>query len=266
MIKISLIITTYNWPEALLLVLESISLQTILPNEVIIADDGSTEETRSQVNSFNSDSKLNIIYSRQDDIGFRAARSRNLAILKSSGEYIILIDGDSILDKNFVRDHILASEQGFFVQGTRVLLSKKQTRKALEDIKIEFPFFSTVFKNRKNSIRSNFLSYVFSNKKNNLKGIKTCNMSFYRKDCIEINGFNNSFEGWGREDSEFAVRMINNGINRKNVRFKAIQFHLWHNENARISLKRNDELLQYAIDNRIQWCENGMNSIESNEN
>ena len=119
--------------------------------------------------------------------------------------------------------------------------------------------------NRKNSINSRLLSLIFSNKNNHLKGTKSCNMGFYRQDCLNINGFNNDFEGWGREDSEFVVRLINSGLKRKNVRFNAIQFHLWHNENSRMSLMSNDEILEDAINNRIQWCQNGINSIEKNE-
>lgn len=264
--KLSLIITTYNSPESLLLVLESIKIQTIIPHEVIIADDGSTQETKSIVESFQNDSNINIIYSWQEDIGFRAARSRNCALLKSSGDYIVLIDGDTILHKNFLSDHVSVAESGYFVQGTRVLLTYSQTKKALERGQIFFPFFLSRFKNRKNSIRSNFLSYFFSNKRNDLRGIKTCNMGFFRKDCVNINGFNNEFEGWGREDSEFAARLMHSGIKRKNVRFKGIQFHLWHDENARIDLKRNNELLQHTINNRILRCENGMNSRDLNEN
>ena len=64
---------------------------------------------------------------------------------------------------------------------------------------------------------------------------------------------------------EFVVRLINSGVKRKNVRFNAIQFHLWHKENSRMSLKRNDTMLDDAINNRIHWCENGINSIEKNE-
>ena len=90
-------------------------------------------------------------------------------------------------------------------------------------------------------------------------------MAFYRKDCININGFNNEFEGWGREDSEFVVRLINSGVRRKNIRFNMIQFHLWHNENSRKSLNRNNEILHNAINNNIKWSVNGMNSIENHE-
>jgi predicted glycosyltransferase involved in capsule biosynthesis len=83
-------------------------------------------------------------------------------------------------------------------------------------------------------------------------------MAFFKQDCIAINGFNNDFEGWGREDSEFIVRLLNSGINRKNLRFNAIQFHLWHNENTRASLKQNNIIFQTAIDENTERCDNGI--------
>ena len=104
--KLTLIITTYNWPDSLLLVLKSILNQTVLPDEIIIADDGSGSETRELISKFKKDTNLNIIHSWQDDIGFRAAKSRNNAIIESTGDYIVLIDGDVILHPNFLEDHI----------------------------------------------------------------------------------------------------------------------------------------------------------------
>ena len=257
--KLTLIITTYNWPESLFLVIESIKQQVDMPYEIIIADDGSTKATKELINNFKKSSKLNIIHSWQEDKGFRAARSRNNAICISSGDYIVLIDGDTVLHTNFVKDHISNAEPGFFVQGSRVLLSEKQTKKALLAKIVNFSFFSVGLKNRKNAIHSKLLSLLFSNKKNHLRGIKSCNMAFYRKDCININGFNNEFEGWGREDSEFVVRLINSGVKRKNIRFNSIQFHLWHNENSRKCIKRNDEMLNDSIANSLNWCKNGIN-------
>ena len=166
--KLTLIITTYNWPESLLLVIESIKRQTILPDEVIIADDGSTKETKDLINNFKKDTNLNIVHSWQEDIGFRAARSRNNAIFKSSGDYIVLIDGDIILHPNFVKDHIASAELGHFVQGSRALLSKKETKKALAKKIVNFSFFSLELKNRKNAIYSKLLSSIFLSKKNHL--------------------------------------------------------------------------------------------------
>ena len=259
--KLTLIITTYNWPESLLLVIESIKHQTIHPDEVIIADDGSNSSTKDLIDDFKKNSELKIIHSWQKDIGFRAARSRNNAILKSTGEYIVLIDGDTILHCDFIKDHIMNAEPGNFVQGKRSLISKKQTNTALIEKKINFSFFSIGLKNRKNSIHSNLLSSIFSNDKNHLRGIKSCNMAFYRKDCLNINGFNNEFEGWGREDSEFGVRLMNKGIKRKTLRFNAIQYHLWHPEDSREFLEENERLLERAIDEKLKWCKSGINEF-----
>jgi len=257
--RVSLIITTYNRADALSLVLKSIEGQTVPPKEVIIADDGSIKETQKMILDFQVTSSLNLTHSWQQDKGFRAAKSRNKAIVKSNGDYIILIDGDMILHPQFIEDHISNAEPGYFVQGTRALLTQSTTQNVLAKMRTNFSFLSSGIQNRKNTIHSIFLSRLFSKKKNYLRGIKTCNMAFFKQDCINVNGFNNSFEGWGREDSEFVVRLLNNGINRKNLRFNAIQFHLWHNENTRTSLKQNDILLQDAIDNDLQWCDNGIN-------
>jgi len=83
-------------------------------------------------------------------------------------------------------------------------------------------------------------------------------LAFFKQDFISVNGFNNEFEGWGREDSEFIMRLLNRGINRKNVRFNAIQFHLWHNKNTRNSLEKNEAILQNTINNQIKWCDSGL--------
>jgi len=256
--RVSLIITTYNRPDALLLVLRSIELQTRMPNEVVIADDGSGLDTKKVIRSFSKKHNFKTIHSWQEDKGFRASKSRNKAIAKSKADYIILIDGDMILHPEFIKDHVNNAEPGYFIQGIRVLLTENTTRGVLENMSVNFSFFSQGIKNRKNAIHSNFLSRLFSKKKNYLRGIKTCNMAFFKQDCVNINGFNNDFEGWGREDSEFIVRLLNSGINRKNIRFNALQFHLWHNENTRASLQQNDILLQNAIDNNIKWCNNGI--------
>ena len=256
--RVSLVITTYNRPDALLLVLRSIEGQMTLPDEVIIADDGSDSESQKLITDFRQSSNLNIIHSWQEDKGFRAAKSRNKAISKSNVDYIVLIDGDMILHPEFINDHIKQAQPSYFVQGSRVLLTQDKTNQALYKQKINFSLLSYGLQNRKNAIHSNSLSRLFSNKKNTLRGIKSCNLAFFKQDFISVNGFNNEFEGWGREDSEFIMRLMNSGINRKNVRFNAIQFHLWHNENIRNSLEKNEAILQNTINNQIKWCDSGL--------
>jgi glycosyltransferase involved in cell wall biosynthesis len=256
--RISLIVTTYDRPDALSLVFKSIESQIIKPFEVIIADDGSDERTSKVVENFKVKSNFKVVHSYQSDKGFRASRSRNKAIAKAEGDYIVLIDGDMILQSQFIKDHAINAKPGFFIQGSRVLLSEIITKSILKKRKIFFNFFSAGLRNRKNTIHSNILSLFFSKESNHLYGIKTCNLAFFREDCIRINGFNNNFEGWGREDSDFASRLMNIGIKRKSLKFNAIQYHLWHKENNRESLVDNDAILQMTIDRKVTWCDNGI--------
>lgn len=258
--RVSLIITTYNRPKALDLIFKSITAQTVFPDEIIVADDGSENSTKECIDDFKKKSSIRCIHSWQKDKGFRVAKSRNKAIAKSSYEYIILIDGDVILHKKFIEDHLNHAEIGFFAQGSRVLLNESITKKILNKQKINISFFSKGLKNRKNSIYSVFLSKIFTKRKNNLNGIKTCNLAFFKSDCIKVNGFNNDIEGWGREDSEFVSRLLNNMISRKNIHFNMIQFHLWHPSSTRDALEKNDLTLQKTINRELNWCDNGINT------
>jgi len=257
-VTVSLIITTYNRPDALQLVIESALAQTRIPDEIIIADDGSERQTRNCIELFSSTAPVPIVHSWQDDIGFRAAMSRNKAIAKAKGEYIILADGDIIFDKYFIEDHLAYAKIGYFIQGTRVLLTDKKTVEVLKSKAWSFSVFDRGFLNRKNMIRSKILAHLFQHPKKILNGIRTCNFSFFKRDCIDINGFNEDFVGWGREDSEFAIRLINSGIKRKNLKFSAVAYHLFHPQYDRQSVAKNDILLKKAIRDRKTVCENGI--------
>ena len=258
---ISLIVTTYNRPDVLSLVLKSIENQVMKPFEVIVADDGSDKRTQRVLEDCSNKLSFKIIHSFQRDKGFRASRSRNKAIAKANGDYIILIDGDMILQDEFIKDHHRNAKPGFFIQGSRVLLSELQTKLILKKREVFLSFFSSGLKNRKNAIHSNILSSLFSSEGSNIRGIKTCNLAFFKNDCIRINGFNNDFIGWGREDSEFALRLINTGIKRKNLKFNAIQYHLWHQESNKKSLSFNDEILNNTKNNNLKWCKNGIDNF-----
>ena len=145
------------------------------------------------------------------------------------------------------------------MQGQRVLVSESITKKIINNQYKNLFLFSRGLKNRKNAIYSAFLSKIFLTRKNVLNGIKTCNLAFYKSDCINVNGFNNEIEGWGREDSEFVARLFNNNVCRKNIHFNMIQFHLWHQDSSREVLQKNNIILQKAIESKLNWCDNGIN-------
>jgi glycosyltransferase involved in cell wall biosynthesis len=256
---ISLIITTYNWKEALAAVLKSAFAQAELPKEIIIADDGSGEDIRALVEQMAKVAPVPLLHSWHEDRGFRASESRNRAMALATGEYIVIIDGDMVLHPDFLKSHRAAARKGQFLQGKRVLLSPSATKATLAGDHMLYNFFSGGIKNRFNAINSPFLSGLFSKKTARLKGIRSCNMAFWREDMVRVNGFNEDFVGWGREDSEFVVRLQNSGIQRKNLKFGGVAYHLHHNENARTSLPANDRILEQAVAQHSAFCQNGIN-------
>jgi glycosyltransferase involved in cell wall biosynthesis len=257
-ITCSLIITTYNWPAALDLAIRSALAQSELPCEIIVADDGSTNETAELVECHRASARIPVLHVWQEDRGYRLATSRNRAIAAARGGYIVVVDGDMMLHRDFIRDHRMMARKGSFIQGSRVLLSQENTSGRLKTKDIRMSLFEKGLGNRKNALRLPLLSRALALKNRSLKGIRGCNISFFRDDCIRVNGFNEEFIGWGREDSEFAVRLINIGVLRRNVRFSAIACHLWHEESPRQTLAENDRLLELAIAEKWTRCVNGI--------
>jgi glycosyltransferase involved in cell wall biosynthesis len=258
-LNISLIITTYNRPEALELVLLSVFEQTLLPDEIIIADDGSGEETRLLIEKLRSQSPVPLSHCWQPDTGFRLAQIRNKAIAQANGEYLVMIDGDMVLHPAFVKDHRKAARKGYFVQGSRVLLDEKGTQESITGYKTRFYFWQSHIYNRFNALHLPSLSRWFIGKKNKLTSIRGANMSFWREDCWAVNGFNEAFVGWGREDSEFVARLFNHHIFRKNLKFGGIAYHLFHPESQRTMVEENERILEATIREQRQICKEGIN-------
>jgi glycosyltransferase involved in cell wall biosynthesis len=256
--KISLIITTYNWKEALELSLRSALDQVAEPSEIIVADDGSGKDTARIIRDIAARASVPVLHSWQEDKGFRLSVSRNKAIARAGGDYIVLVDGDILLEKHFIYDHTRAARPCCFVQGTRVLLNEQLSAEVLLNKQLQASFCTRGVENKKNCLRSDILSDLFSFKSRRLRGVRTCNFAFWRKDAIAINGFNEEFIGWGREDSEFTARLINYGLMRRNIKFNALAYHLFHSINDRSHLEENDRLLRNTIEQKRCWCERGI--------
>lgn len=257
--KISLIITTYNRPDALRAVLNSVNGQTIYPNEIIVADDGSNELTRLVIENFTKNSAIPIIHSWQEDCGFRVSASRNKAIAKANGDYILLIDGDMLLEKHYVQDYISAIRERCMYISSRVFLNE-ETTKRVENTENLFPITSLVNKdiekNYCNSFRILLLYKILPHIKSYTKAKGY--MGFWRKDCILVNGFDENFEGWGREDSDFMIRMINSGVIARKLKYSAISYHMWHKEASRSKELNNHKILEQTILKKSCRCDNGM--------
>ena len=249
--KTSLIITTYNWPESLELILKSILLQTEFPNEIIIADDGSKIETTNLINYYKKISNIPIIHIWQEDLGFRASEVRNKAIKECNYEYIIQIDGDTVLHKDFIKDHKNLATKNCFISGSRVLVGKETTAKKIKNMSIHFSPFTKGIINRFNAIRLPIYNIFFKPKNTPIEKlmykIRGCNMSFWKEDIMAVNCYDENFSGWGREDSELVLRLLKKGVYLKTIKLAAIQYHLHHKENDRMNFEKNHEIMMESL-------------------
>lgn len=260
-IKVSLIISTYNWPEALVKSMESALYQSMLPHEIIVADDGSTSSTKIAIDKFKQTSPVAIVHIWHPDNGFRLSSIRNKAIVAAQNEYIIQIDGDIIMDSNFIEDHLRLSQQQAFLCGSRVLLSKKLSNTILqENGLVKLGILQRPLATILNSLRVPFLTKIMADryKKNKPRALRGCNMSFWKKDLLEINGYNESIQGWGSEDAELAIRLINKGVKKRFIKFGAIAYHIFHKENSKANLAENEKILFKAIQEKTTWIANGI--------
>ncbi len=256
--KTALVIATYNWPSALECCLNSLLLQSVMPNEVIIADGGSREDTKILIDTSSLLHKIKITHVWHEDTGFNLAQIRNKAIAKATSEYIIQIDGDIIMHSDFVKDHINNASKRRYLKGSRVLLNEECTAHFLYHNKEQPSYLSSGISNRLNAVRFSILQKIFFSKISDPFKIRGCNMSFWRKDFILVNGYNEDIAGWGREDSELVMRFINQLIFGKTLKFGGLAFHLFHKENSKSELLGNNKILEETVYNKLTRCLNGI--------
>ncbi len=263
-ISCSLCISTYNRPSALALCLESVLTQSELPDEIIIGDDGSETETKELVEKFIETSPIPVIHIWHPDDGFRLSTIRNKSFAKATSEYIIQVDGDVILHKHFIKDHIRFARRGTFVCGGRSLLSASLTKEIISNKSYRgISLFSTELSKKYNAIHNILLSrlnYLFQRGKQQYKYVLGANMSFWKSDILEINGYNESFKGWGKEDNELAIRLCNAGVKIRLIKFAGIIYHLYHAEASRDNIEQNEKQLQESINNNFTFVQNGVSS------
>jgi glycosyltransferase involved in cell wall biosynthesis len=253
---VAVIVSTYNAHEYLAKVLDGYLAQSRPADELIIADDGSDDRTAATVSAFASKARFPIHHIWHEDLGFRAAKIRNKAVKASCAEYLIFTDGDCVPHRRFVEDHIRIMKTGCFVQGKRMLVSKEASKSfvypRLEEL------VKMCLKSQVTGAHHLLRIPGFTIRNKGLRGTKTCNFALYRKDFLAVNGLNEKFVGWGREDSELAVRLFKYGLKRRNAPFSAIVFHLWHKEHEKETLSDNDRLLAEAIKSPTFYCKNGI--------
>jgi glycosyltransferase involved in cell wall biosynthesis len=254
--KISVIVATYNRIDALDFVLQSLETQTDSNFEILIADDGSKSDTKDFIQDFKLKSKLQIKHVWHEDLGFRLALIRNLASAKASGEYFIFLDGDCVVQPDFVAQHRQLAKKGCFTTGSRALLNEVLTKDILSWPHWDFKKFT-----------DNLLSYRLSGginkywplkiklgdgawrnyKKFVWRRIKGCNMACWKTDAQAIGGFDEAMTGWGHEDADFVFRLQNTGLIRQSGSWKTEVLHLYHRINDQSNAAENARRVREKI-------------------
>ncbi|WP_373988790.1 glycosyltransferase family 2 protein [Duganella sp. BuS-21] len=259
-VLISVVITTYNRPDALTAVVEACFTQDDLGFEIIIADDGSGHNTQQAVAALQARAPVPLRHVWQEDLGFRAARARNLGTLDARGDYLIFLDGDCVPQRDFISQHRKLAQAGHLVQGSRILLNEPATARVLGQ-HLDLQALGTADKLawRRSGALNKVLPLLLSlpdvgrtSRRFSWRRIKSCNLAVWRADLDQVNGFDESFLGWGHEDSDLVLRLFNAGVMRKDGAYATEVFHLWHKEAARDQESSNRAIvLQRAADRTV---------------
>jgi GT2 family glycosyltransferase len=231
-----------------------------------VADDGSVDETRAVVESAASSFPVALTHIWQEDLGFRAGAARNRAAARADGEYLVFLDGDCIPRCDFIARHRQLAEPGWMVAGNRSLLSEAFTRSALAQ---RTPLHTWTLRqwheaasrgdiNRTLPLRQLPLGLLRKLAAQRWQRVRTCNLGVWRRDFEAVNGFDETFQGWGYEDSDLAVRLLNSGARRKEGAFATGVLHLWHRENDRRAEGDNWNRLQQRIRDNAKRAERGL--------
>lgn len=257
---ISVVVTTYNRPDALTCVIEACFAQDDQNFEIIIADDGSGHNTQQAIAALQARAPMPLRHVWQEDLGFRAARARNLGTLDARGDYIVFLDGDCVPQRDFISQHRKLAQRGYLVSGSRILLSEQATARTLsQHIDLQSLTLAQKLSWRARGDTNKVLQLLATwpdlwrtSKRFTWRRIKSCNLGVWRSDLDMVNGFDESFLGWGHEDSDLVVRLFNAGVMRKDGAFSTEVFHLWHRENQRDQETSNRKVvLQRAVDRTV---------------
>lgn len=241
--SITLILNTYENPAALVKVLDALIVQTHQGAEIIVADDGSGPETKKVIDLFGNN--LRIKHCRQNHEGFRRSVILNKAIAQATSDYVVFLDGDSVPAREFIADHRGLAEHGCWVQGRRSFVDQS----CVANFEPSCGCVWSLALRRKLSglLKAVRLPFPVVKRSREQRGILGCNLGIWRDDLIAVNGYDETFTGWGREDADLGNRLYHLGRDRKFVYGRAIIYHLNHPVVPRDRLETNQSLLEETI-------------------
>lgn len=269
-IYISVILSTYNQPEWLKMVLYGYNQQNISNFEVVIADDGSRETTKLMINKLKEELKFPIQHIWHEDNGFQKCVILNKAIAASKGNYLVFSDGDCIPRKDFLEVHQSTLRKGYFLSGGMFRTTKEVAHKiSIPEIEDQSCFNikklrelgqpKKIFKDLKCSLQSKRVINIANNITPTNASWNGHNSSGWKNDIIKVNGFDERMK-YGGEDRELGERLFNLGIKSKQIRYSAICIHLEHDRGyvTEEDWANNNKIRKDTNTNKRIWTDYGV--------
>ncbi|MFO7962496.1 MAG: glycosyltransferase [Desulfobacterales bacterium] len=271
--KVSLITPVFNRTDLLKKFLLSILSQSMLPDELIISDDGSSEDILSAVRETMNKAPFAITYVRQEDAGFRVARCRNNGVKLSNGDFLVFFDPDIVLSKYYFETLVGAAQKNRFIVGRMIRLANEQNS-CVTQKQIREGDFSAILTDDQKKIpgrqyRKEWVYRFLHAIKLRRLGPKLRSSCFgcYKDDFVMVNGFDEKFIGWGNEDDDLGVRFYAAGIRGKNPFRKEYALHFFHEKfhnDERVN--RPYQKARMNVINRKNYrCECGYENADSTE-
>lgn len=256
--KLSLVISTFDQPDALVKMWRGLERQTRWPDEVLLSDDGSSDATRQLAKQFATASPVLFKHIWHPHNGFRKTIILNQTLTAASGDYLIFTDADCLPHPRFVADHAALAEIGYWVQGRRCFVREEFVPEFGAD---KIPAWSWMLAGKITGAAKGIRWPVpIIRRDTRQRGIIGCNMAFWRDDLVAVNGFDEDYTGWGTgEDSDIGTRLYHLGRLRKFVYGRAITFHLNHPRLPRGNHAASLARLAETIATKRVRCVNGLN-------
>jgi glycosyltransferase involved in cell wall biosynthesis len=232
--RVSVVAITHERPDALALLLLGLARQSRPADEVIVAEDGQSPATRACVESASAGFPSRLLHLGGPNRGPRMALARNRGLSAATGDYVVFVDGDEIPARHFVADHLAFARPGHFTQGSRALAGPRATASLLGRSRLDLSPLEPDLDRRRHLLRAPWLWWLFARPNRSERGLKSCNLAFWREDLVRLNGFEERMQGWGLEDLDLCARAYHLGLWRRNLRLGAGVIHLWHGPPGRL--------------------------------
>jgi hypothetical protein len=256
-VKLSLIVSAYNQRESLEKILRGLSLQNSPLDEILIADDGSTDGTEELINQWRTKMFAPVQHFWHPDDGFRKTTILNKSVAATTGEYLVFLDGDCVPHPKFVADHRALAEPGFWVQGRRCFVREPFVAQFIPGT--TSPWQWALRGRIARPAKSVRLPFPIIRRDRGQRGILGCNIAYWRNDIVAVNGFDESYQGRGMgADSDLGSRIYNLGRARKFVYGRALVYHLDHPIMPRPHFDANKARLDEVLRSGKTRCEQGL--------